>query len=138
MVSDGNPARPNDGHHRLLHDLGERVKELTLLHRTAHLLGDDTRPVEDILRELVELVPPAWQYPDVTAARLRIGSLGLSTARFPESPWSQQATFATAAGTTGEVTVVYLEERPPEAEGPFLAEERALIDSVADMMRTAL
>lgn len=138
MEGYGNRTGRDDGHSRLLHVLGERVKELTLLHRAARLLGDDTRSIEDILRELVELVPPSWQYPDVTAARIRLGSLSIATARFTESPWLQEATFATADGKTGDITVVYLEERPPEAEGPFLAEERALIASVADMLRTAL
>jgi DNA-binding CsgD family transcriptional regulator len=31
----------------------------------------------------------------------------------------------------GDVTIFYLEERPPSDEGPFLKEERALLDEVA-------
>jgi DNA-binding CsgD family transcriptional regulator len=36
----------------------------------------------------------------------------------------------------GEVSVFYLEERPAEAEGPFLKEERALIDAIAERIGT--
>jgi signal transduction histidine kinase len=36
------------------------------------------------------------------------------------------------------VEVVYREARPPEAEGPFLSEERHLIDAVAHMVCTAV
>jgi DNA-binding CsgD family transcriptional regulator len=32
----------------------------------------------------------------------------------------------------GEVAIFYLEERPPADEGPFLKEERALLDALAD------
>ena len=35
---------------------------------------------------------------------------------------------------TGLIEVVYLEERPASAEGPFLLEERALLDSFAEML----
>ena len=34
--------------------------------------------------------------------------------------------------------MIYLEERPAEQEGPFLAEERNLIDSLAEMLRAAI
>ncbi len=34
--------------------------------------------------------------------------------------------------------MAYLEERPPETEGPFVAEERTLIDMLADMLRIYL
>jgi len=34
----------------------------------------------------------------------------------------------------GEVEVFYLEERPPEDEGPFLREERLLLDAIAEQI----
>ena len=37
----------------------------------------------------------------------------------------------------GEVTISYLEERPPADEGPFLKEERALLDALALRIGTA-
>jgi DNA-binding CsgD family transcriptional regulator len=36
----------------------------------------------------------------------------------------------------GEVSIFYLEERPPADEGPFLKEERALLDALADQIGT--
>jgi len=41
-------------------------------------------------------------------------------------------------GTEGLIEVVYLEEKPFESEGPFLAEERNLINSLSDMLKTYL
>jgi GAF domain-containing protein len=37
----------------------------------------------------------------------------------------------------GSIAVAYTAERPPEVEGPFLSEERQLIESLAEMLRTA-
>src|SRR6185503_12541778 len=49
---------------RLLHELGERVKELTALHGTARLLQDDNLTIADILERVALLLPPAFQYPE--------------------------------------------------------------------------
>ena len=44
----------------------------------------------------------------------------------------------TAKGMSGSIEVVYLEQRPDEREGPFLLEERLLIDSLADSVSSFL
>ena len=122
---------------RLVHDLGERVKELRLLHAVARLLQSE-RPFNlDLLTELVALMPPAWQYPECCAARIAYGGIEATTPGWQESPWKQSASFATASGD-GIIEVVYLIEKPPEAEGPFLAEERTLIESLAEMLEAYL
>jgi signal transduction histidine kinase len=125
------------------HSLGERVKELTALHRTARLLQDTQRPVEGLMREIVEFLPAAWQYPEVTGARVRVLGGEYASANFRETPWTQRARFtARVAGapapSEGSLEICYLEARPPAAEGPFLSEERDLIDSLAEMLRMYL
>jgi len=117
-----------------LHKLQERVKELSALHRTARNLQDDTRPSEAVVREIVGLLPAAWQYPEIAAARIHFQNITEATPGFRETPWMQCARFNTKTADEGTIEVAYLEERPPEAEGPFLAEERDLIESLADML----
>lgn len=119
----------------LARELAERVKELHALHQAARILHERRDPA-DLLRKVVELLPPAWQYPEVTAARITFAGLEACTARFAPSPWRQRADFATEAGERGCIEVAYLKSCPPEAEGPFLAEERRLIDSLADLLST--
>jgi signal transduction histidine kinase len=48
------------------------------------------------------------------------------------------AGFQTSDGTTGVIEVGYLDEHAPQVEGPFLAEERTLIDSIAELVRVAI
>jgi signal transduction histidine kinase/CheY-like chemotaxis protein len=120
---------------RLLHDLGERVKELTALHAVARLLNESANTPE-LLARIVELLPGAWQHPRITAARITVGSYDVCTARFTHTRWLQRAHFATPTNDVGTVEVAYLEERPPAVEGPFLTEERSLIDSLAGLLQS--
>lgn len=120
----------------LLHKLQERVKELTALHGTARILQDQTRPAREVMQEMAALLPPAWQYPDVAAARIRFAGLEARTPRFRESAWQQTAAFRVRGGQAGAIAVCYLEPRPPADEGPFLKEERDLIESLAEMLRS--
>jgi signal transduction histidine kinase/ActR/RegA family two-component response regulator len=118
---------------RLVHDLGERVKELTLLHRTASLLQADRPHDETFLAELVAPIPLAWQYPEVCEARIACGGVEARTPGWRRTPWTQSVSFK-AGGLDGVIEVAYLAEKPAAAEGPFLAEERALLQSLADML----
>jgi signal transduction histidine kinase len=121
-----------------LHHLRERVKELTALHGTVRVLQDSTKPLGEIFGNIVALIPPAWQYPEVTAARIQFEGLTVTTPSFHETEWKQRAPLVTARGTNGSIDVVYLEQRPEEREGPFLLEERHLIDSLADNVSSYL
>ncbi|MGE0812945.1 MAG: sigma 54-interacting transcriptional regulator [Vicinamibacterales bacterium] len=121
-----------------LHDLGERVKELTALRQAARLLEDERLGVRELLERIAALLPPAFQFPDVTQALVRYGDTVVRTPRFAVTPWRLAAEFLTHDGTPGALEVVYTEERPPAAEGPFLDEERHLINSMADMVTVGL
>lgn len=127
-----------EGQPELLHHLRERVKELTALHGTVRVLQDSRKPLEEIFREIVALIPPAWQYPEVAAARIQFEGLIVATPSFHETAWMQRAPLVTAKGMSGAINVVYLEQRPEEREGPFLLEERHLIDSLADSVSSYL
>ena len=118
---------------RLVHELGERVKELTLLHRTANLLQGGRALDQAFLAELVTAIPRAWQYPEVCEARIACGEVEARTPGWRRTAWMQAVRFG-AGGLDGVIEVAYLAERPPAAEGPFLTEERALLASLADML----
>ena len=133
LMPDAIPLKPE----ALLHDLQERVKELTALHKVAQLL-EDHQTVGELLQRTAELMPPAFQFPEVTEASVRYGTVEAQTAGFRRSPWALVARFATRDGTQGALEVVYTAERPPAAEGAFLAEERRLVDSTVEMLASTL
>jgi hypothetical protein len=53
---------------------------------------------------------------------------------FKESVWKQEASIAASTRHIGQVQVSYREQRPQEQAGPFLKEERLLINSIADIL----
>jgi DNA-binding CsgD family transcriptional regulator len=114
------------------HALGERVKELNCLYGIARLGVRPSDSVEPVLREVATLLPPAWQYPDRACARVIFRGRRYLSPGFRESRWGQTAAIPVAGETAGELSVFYKKRCPPAHEGPFLREERALIDAAAE------
>ncbi len=112
-------------------DLRERVKELTCLYGIARLAVQPRKPIKKILQGIVRLLPPAWLYPDITFAKVVLDGHSYATRGFHEGGHKQAADIQVSGERRGVVEVVYAEERPELDEGPFLREERNLIDAVA-------
>ncbi|HET7059055.1 MAG TPA: LuxR C-terminal-related transcriptional regulator [Nitrospiraceae bacterium] len=55
------------------HHLRERIKELTALHKAIRVVQDSTKSSSEVLQDIVGLLPPAWQYSEITDARIREG-----------------------------------------------------------------
>lgn len=123
---------------RIRYMLNERVKELTTLYRFNQLLQEDDEPMEVLVQKLVSILPDGWQYPEITAARITVGKNEFATNNFITSPYKQKAWFKTPDGVKVIIEVVYLKKKPAAAEGPFLAEERDLINLLAEMFRIYL
>jgi two-component system NtrC family sensor kinase len=111
--------------------LRERVKELTCLYRISQIAGQFGISLEEILQRIVELIPPAWQYPEIAFARIIVDGTSYTTNGFCDSPQRQTAEIIVDGVPRGFVELVYVEEKPDLDEGPFLKEERNLIDTVA-------
>lgn len=122
----------------LIDEGAERAKELQALHAAADiLLRTDLGPA-DTLRRIAELLPPGFQFPEVAGASVRVGEVQAASTRFAEhSPWMLTAEFGDDADVSGWIKVTYTEERPAAGEGPFLREERALLNTVARMVCAA-
>ncbi len=121
-----------DALYQRTHDLGERVKELNCLYRISELMGMAEKPLAEILQGMVELLPSAWQFPSVTCVRLTLDGEIFRTSNFAETLWKQTAKIILDGKTIGLLEVAYLEEQPTSDEGPFLKEERFLINVVAE------
>jgi len=137
LINRSRRKRAEGQNRQLIHRLGKRVRELTALHLSARILHDEARSVADLLQTIVSLLPPAWQYPEVTAARIRFGDRQFETPNFSPTQWSQVAPF-TVGDLDCAIEVVYLEARPEDTNGPFLLEEQNLIESLAEMLSSAL
>ncbi|MBW1743675.1 MAG: PAS domain-containing protein [Deltaproteobacteria bacterium] len=116
------------------HDLDERVKELNCLYGILHLVEDPGNSLEQILRGTVDLVPLSLQYPEITRARIMLEGQEFGTQEFKETDWKQASDIVVHGKTMGTIEVCCLEERPESDEGPFLTEERMLIEGIAGQL----
>ena len=113
------------------HSLSERIKELGCLYGIASIAERPGITLDEVYREVANLLPPSWQYPEITCARITFGDEEFRTDNFETSEWKQSSDIKVHGEKVGIVEVTYLEERPEIDEGPFMKEERLLIDAVA-------
>ena len=115
----------------LMHALGERVKELNCLYGISRLIERPGIALEELLQGAVDLIPPALQYPANACARVILQGQEFKTQGFKETPYKRSSDIVVHGEPSGSVEVVYLEKKPPGDEGPFLDQERNLLDAIA-------
>lgn len=118
-------------HRRLQVALRERIKELTCLYGIARLAARPDLPLEQILKSIAELLPPAWLYPEIACGKVCLDGHCYATPDFLEGQHNQRADIVVSGETRGFVEVAYSKRMPELDEGPFLREERSLIDAIA-------
>jgi len=117
--------------HRYAYNLGERVKELSCLYRISDLIEENLSS-EELLQGVVELIPAAWEYPESSCARIIIDDKEFRTENFHETIWKQASNIVVNGRQTGTMEVCYLEKKPESEKGPFLKEEQALLNVIAE------
>lgn len=116
----------------MLRDLQERAKELKCLYRVDAILKNDSQPLSGLLQQIVVTLPEAWQFPEACAAQITLEDQVVSSAGFAPSEWMQSASIVVQGQALGTLRVAYNRPLPAAEEGPFLAEERKLMDTVAE------
>jgi signal transduction histidine kinase len=111
--------------------LRERVKELTCLYGIAQIARQPDKPLADILQSVVKLLPPAWQYQEIALARLVLDGVCYMTGVFSTCCQKQSAEIFVNGMPRGYIEIGYNEQEPELDEGPFLKEERSLLDEIA-------
>ena len=112
----------------LLQEKGERVKELLCMYSVTESIKTRTR--EEVFQDVVELIPPGWQYPEITRAKIIFDKKVYVSEPFTETKWKQSVDLNVQGESRGIIEVYYLDERPELDEGPFLSEERNLINGI--------
>jgi polar amino acid transport system substrate-binding protein len=120
------------------HVLRERIKEQSCLYQMSSLLERTDLSLQALLAEAARLLPPGWQYPEIARACVHYRDIEGATEGFRHTAWRQQAPIQVRGEPAGVLELVYLEPRPACDEGPFLHEERNLIDELARQIGRAI
>ncbi len=104
------------------------------LYSISNLLETPGISLDDIIRGTLKILPAAWQYPEVTCGRITLNNHVFRTKNFQETTWKLLSAIVVNHETMGTLEVFYKEEKPQSHEGPFLKEERKLIDAVAEKL----
>jgi putative nucleotidyltransferase with HDIG domain len=111
--------------------LTERMKELHSLHQIERIISTHQGTIDEALEAIVALIPEAWQHSASAIARIRRGDRHYQTGDLERCHSVQSAEIRVNDSVYGLVDVGYTEPFELAGEGPFLAEERLLLDTIA-------
>lgn len=126
--------RADDALRKTTIDLNERVKELKCLYGISKLVEEDNLTIDEILRRTVDLIPPSCQYPETTCARITFGNRSYKTKKFNKTDWVQIQKIRADKEVVGILEVYLIEKKPEKDDGPFLKEERNLLNAIAERL----
>ena len=115
------------------HDLGERVKELNCLYGISEIVSNK-ETIEEILQDTANIIPSSWQFPISTCAKITLRNREFKTSNYKDSNWQLSSKIIVDKEVAGKVVVGYLEETPEFEFGPFLKEEKRLIQSISERL----
>lgn len=116
----------------MLGALKERAKELECLYQAEDILGRTHVPIEETLLALARVIPPGWQFPEVCHAAVTYDGTFHPSPGYRNGVARLTAPIVVDGIQVGEIEVTYVEDRPVADEGPFLKEERRLLNTLAE------
>ncbi|MGD8699600.1 MAG: ATP-binding protein [Gemmatimonadales bacterium] len=111
--------------------LRERVKELSCLYSIARAVEDKSVGPDQAMERIVQLLPPAWQFPEIAVARIALDGREFTAGHFEDARVRQHARIVVGGKQRGTVEVGYVREVTDVVNGPFLQEEEHLIAGAA-------
>lgn len=121
------------GYERLRSETIERLKELSTINRTTAIMKEGKSEYET-LQQIAYILPDGWQYPEFTKARILYENQEFRSNEFYKTQWSQKQEFSTIDNKKGSIEIYYTKNFQPAHEGPFLKEERDLINNLSNII----
>ena len=116
------------------HRLKERIKELNCLYDISSFRDATDFSLDAVLQAVIDFIPPAFQYPEITCARIIFDRYEFTTKNFKDTRWKLAHDITVNNERIGTLEVCYLEEKPALDEGPFLKEAKNLIGAIAETL----
>lgn len=111
--------------------LRERVKDLTCLYNISQLLENKKISIPSLLKRILFLIPPAFQFPEIIRARIKFEDYDFRTKGFQITDWKIIKVLKINTKTL-EITATYIEDKP------FLKEEIDLVSDIGKRLQSFL
>jgi two-component system, NtrC family, sensor kinase len=117
----------------------ERNKELTCLYSMTRIVGRN-KPLPQTLESIAAIIPPAFQYPEIARAIIRLDShaYGASEKSIDSSTLAENLVVQKIPRGSIEVIYTSPQNNHPSGNPPFLDEERALLRNIAHHLSLAI
>jgi hypothetical protein len=112
--------------------LRERIKELDCLYDISSLRYGTNFSLDDVLQAVVDFIPPAIQYPEISCARIIFDRYEFTTKNFKDTKWKLSQEIKVNNERIGTLEVCCLVEKPELEEQPLLEETKKLITAIAE------
>lgn len=123
---------------KLMHTLGERIKELKCLYHISEYSGRKNINIEELFAETARRLPQAFQYPELMVAKIE-SIWGKFSSNPDVHPLSPPLIKTFCIDTTSQVCIEVGYHHLPTGKSPlFLSEEVALLDSVATILASTI
>ena len=93
---------------RISRKLRGRIKELNCLYDISSAREGNDFSLDGILQEMVDFIPPACQYPEITCARIIFESYEFITKNFEDTRWKQSFSITVHNKQIGTLEVCHL------------------------------
>lgn len=109
-----------------------RIKELNCLYDISSFRASYDFSLDGILQEIVDFIPPACQYPEITCARIIFDGYEFTTKNFIDSSLKQSFSVTVHNKQVGILEVCHLKEKQELETKSFLEEEKSLLGAIAE------
>jgi PAS domain S-box-containing protein len=126
--------RASEDRNRWLHELKQRVKELSCLYGMEKLFATGSESLEPVFQGVANLIPRACRHDTICCARIRVRNQEYLSDNFRETQWRKSFPINELGVTVGAIDVGY-RERPPGFEHEiFSPEEQELLHAISDRL----
>ena len=114
------------------HRLRERIKELKCIYDISSLRAGPSFSLDDVLQEIVDFIPPATEYPEITCARIIFDRYEFTSKNFKDTQWKLSQEIKVHNEWIGSLEICYLTEKHELEKKPFHKEVKNLISAIAE------
>jgi hypothetical protein len=109
-----------------------RIKELNCLYEISSFQKGNDFSLDGILQEMVDFIPPACRYPEITCARIILDGYEFTTKNFLDTGWKHSFSITVHGKKIGVLEICHLKKKTDLGKRLFLEEEKSLLGAISE------